>query len=440
LKTIYALRVDVVDIATNVAEPNGMTHVGGWQTIFGRAVRGRRQALGLTLEEASAAIGISRSHLNLIELSKATGISRESAAKIDVGLGGDGALLSLLPAGDTAVTSNDSTGGEEMRRAQFNKAVLAIAASLLLDTERIAASERVDSELVGDLKSLTAEFVRRQHHARPQAIIEPLRAHLRHLLDLEGASAAPNLRPRLERVTAETAALAGWVAFRGEGDLATAHAQLALGRDRARRAGDDELLAQLLGVSSSLYSSLDIPHVDKNQGASLALSLLHAAQRKAGSHSAALQGWLAARVGVERALLGEGRKARAALTRAETAVPSDQANRAAGLFVIWDETRLPGYAGKALLLLGDPAATALLEQALDHTSAPHPRLGLLVDLSMAWVRDRDADHAVALLTDAAQLALTHGIDRFAHWRLREGRTALPAVHRRDFDDRLRALA
>jgi transcriptional regulator with XRE-family HTH domain len=417
-----------------------MTRVGGWQTIFGQAVRERRQALELTLEEASAAIGISRSHLNLIELGKATGISRDSAAKIDVGLGADGALLALLPAGDTRDSANDTTGSDEMRRAEFNKAVLAIAAWLLLDTERLVATQRADTALLGDLESLTAEFVRRQHHARPEAILGPLRAHVRHLLELEGASAAPNLRPRLERVTAETAALAGWVAFRGEGDLATAHAQLALGREHASRAGDDELLAQLLGVSSSLYSSLDIPHVDKNQGASLALSLLHAAQRKAGSHSAALQGWLAARVGVERALLGEGRKARAALMRAEMAVPSDRAKSPAGLFIIWDETRLPGYTGKALLLLGDSVATTLLEQALDQTSAPHPRLGLLVDLSMARVRDGDADNAVTLLIDAAQLALTHGIDRFARWRLKEGRAALLAIHQRDFDDRLQTLA
>jgi transcriptional regulator with XRE-family HTH domain len=440
MKTIYALRQDVVEIATNVAEPNRMTRVDEWQTIFGQAVRERRQALDLTLEEASAAIGISRSHLNLIELGKATGISRDSAAKIDVGLGADGALLALLPADHIGDPAHHTTTSEEMRRADFNKAVLAMAAWLLLDAERLVATQRVDAALLYDLESLTAEFVRRQHHARPEAILGPLRAHLRHLLDRQGVSATSTLRPRLERVTAETAALAGWVAFRGEGDLSTAHAQLALGREHARRAGDDGLLAQLLGISSSLYSSLDIPHIDRNQGASLALSLLHAAQRKAGTNSAALQGWLAARVGVERALLGEGRKARAALLRAETAVPGDRANSSAGLFVIWDETRLPGYAGKALLLLGDPAATALLEQALDQTTAPHPRFGLLVDLSMTRVRDGDADHAVALLIDAAQLALTQGIDRFARWRLKEGRAALPAVHQRDFDDRLQAFA
>ncbi len=414
--------------------------MSGWQTVFGQAVRERRQELELTLEEASAAIGISRPHLNLIELGKATGISRNAAARIDAGLGSGGTLLALLPASDTNDTSDDIAGGQDMRRAEFNKAVLAIGASMLLDTERLSATRPVDAALLDDLASLTADFMQRQHHARPEVIAGPLRAHLRHLLDLGGATVAPNLRPRLAHVTAETAALAGWVAFRGEGDLAAAHAQLALGRQHAHKAGDDALLAQLLGLSSSLYSSLDIPHIDRNQGPQLALNLLRAGQRKAGGHALALQGWLAARVGVEQAVLGEGRKARAALTRAETAVPSDPTSSAAGLFVVWDATRLPGYAGKALLLLRDPAATALLEQALHQTSAPHPKLGLLVDLSMARVRDGDADHAVALLTEAVRLALRHGIDRFARWRLQEGRAALPAVHQRTFDGHLHALA
>jgi hypothetical protein len=58
MKSIYALRQDVVEIATNVAEPDRMTRVGDWQTVFGQAVRERRKELGLTLAEASAAIGI----------------------------------------------------------------------------------------------------------------------------------------------------------------------------------------------------------------------------------------------------------------------------------------------------------------------------------------------------------------------------------------------
>ena len=178
----------------------------------------------------------------------------------------------------------------------------------------------------------------------------------------------------------------------------------------------------------------------KSRGSTLALSLLHAAERKAGGSSPQLPGWLAARVAVEQALLGEGRRARAALTRAEATLSSSQHGGRAGLFVIWDDTRLPGYAGKTLLLLGDPVATQLLEQALAMTSAPHPRLGLLIDLSMAQVRDGDADHAVTLLVEATQLALARGIDRFARWRLQEGRFALPTTHQHVFDTQLSMLA
>jgi transcriptional regulator with XRE-family HTH domain len=112
--------------------------MGGWQSILGRAVRERRRELELTLDEASRAIGISRSHLNLIELGKATGVSGEAVARIDSGLGSQGALLALLPPKDAA----DITRGEEMRRAEFNKAVVALAASLFLDPERLIGSHK----------------------------------------------------------------------------------------------------------------------------------------------------------------------------------------------------------------------------------------------------------------------------------------------------------
>jgi transcriptional regulator with XRE-family HTH domain len=115
--------------------------MGGWQSILGRAVRERRQELELTLDEASRAIGISRSHLNLIELGKATGVSGEAVARIDSGLGCQGALVTLLPPKDAAGV----TRSEEMRRVEFNKAVVALAASLLLDRERLIGSEKVDA-------------------------------------------------------------------------------------------------------------------------------------------------------------------------------------------------------------------------------------------------------------------------------------------------------
>jgi DNA-binding XRE family transcriptional regulator len=407
-----------------------------WQTILGRAVRERRQELDLTLDQASRAIGISRSHLNLIELGKATGVSRDCLASIDAGLGSHGALLALLP------TSNDGhvMRGEEMRRAEFNKAVVALAASLFFDPDRVVGTQTADVPLIEDLESLTTELARRQHHARPQTILGPIRAHLSYLLQLGNASLTPSLRLRLARVTAETAALAGWVAFRGTGDLVTAHAQLALGRQQAREAGDDVLLAQLLAATSSLHSSLDIPRPSEDQSSPLALSLLQAAQRKAGSGSTPLEGWFAVRIAEEQGLLGDSRRARATLGRAEATLPSRTSSDPAGLFVIWDESRFPGWAGKTLLILGDPAATAALEQALATTSAPHPRLGLLVDLAMARTRDGDAEHAITLLVEGAQLAIERGIERFARGRLQEGRARLSAAQQREFDSRLHAVA
>src|SRR6266508_2072222 len=78
----------------------------------------------------STAIGISRSHLNFIELGKATGISRESVAKIEAGLDRVGTLLPLLVVRTTHAAA--TARSHQVQRAEFNRAVLALAASLLI--------------------------------------------------------------------------------------------------------------------------------------------------------------------------------------------------------------------------------------------------------------------------------------------------------------------
>jgi hypothetical protein len=88
----------------------------------------------------------------------------------------------------------------------------------------------------------------------------------------------------------------------------------------------------------------------------------------------------------------------------------------------------------------DPAATGLLEQALAMTTAPHPRLGLLVDLAMARMNEGDTDHAITLLVEGTQLAIERGIEGFARWRLQEGRGRLSPAQQRAFDGRLHAVA
>jgi class 3 adenylate cyclase len=52
----------------------------------------------------------------------------------------------------------------------------------------------------------------------------------------------------------------------------------------------------------------------------------------------------------------------------------------------------------------------------------------------------DALLALWPLVEATQLALARGIDRFARWRLQEGRSALPTTHQHVFDTQLSMLA
>jgi len=138
---------------------------------------------------------------------------------------------------------------------------------------------------------------------------------------------------------------------------------------------------------------------------------------------------------MEQALLGETRRARPLLGRAEATLPNQPSDDAVGLFVIWDESRFPGWAGKTLLILRDPAATELLEQTLGMTS-----LGLLVDLAMARMNEGDTDHAITLLVEGTKLAIERGIEGFARWRLQEGRGRLSPAQQRAFDSRLHAVA
>jgi hypothetical protein len=59
---------------------------------------------------------------------------------------------------------------------------------------------------------------------------------------------------------------------------------------------------------------------------------------------------------------------------------------------------------------------------------------------MARTRDGDAEYAITLLVEGAQLAIERGIERFARGRLQEGRARLSAAQQREFDSRLHAVA
>jgi transcriptional regulator with XRE-family HTH domain len=305
--------------------PVDRNYIYRWET--GR--RGVSEFYAIRLE---AVLGIPRHRLIDRRTRRRAGMLEAAAAQQRAGLGHQDADK---PAGPAQMPS----GGE------FKKTLSRLASAMLPDPDRLAGSQVVDPLLLHDLQFITDEFAHRHHQARPQAIVGPLGAHLHHLLKLWRASTPTTLRPALARVIAETAAIAGWVLFRGQGDLVSAHAHLALGRQFACEAGDDKLMAQVLAATSSLYSSLDMPRVEEAASSPLALSLLRTAQRRARTGSPQLRGWLGVRIAEEQALLGEDRKARELLGRAEATLPSCSQDPDR-LFVLWDETRFVGYVGK----------------------------------------------------------------------------------------------
>lgn len=73
---------------------------------------------------------------------------------------------------------------------EFRKTLLKLATAVLPDPDRLAGSQVVDPLLLHDLQVLTDDFAQRHHQARPQAIVGPLGAHLRHLCTC-GALAQP---------------------------------------------------------------------------------------------------------------------------------------------------------------------------------------------------------------------------------------------------------
>ncbi len=290
-----------------------------------------------------------------------------------------------------------------MRRAEFNKAVLALAASVLFDPDRVTSAHTVDAALLEDLRSITADLTRRHHHAHPQTVLGPARAHLRYLLDLQATTAATipaHLRPGLDWLTAKTAAIVGWVVFRSQADLVTAHAP------------------------------------DVTAGAEPA-----ARRRPRGRHRRTGSPRLAGRTHRRRAGAVRGPAHGASSARSRRGHPAELPSGRPGTAVLLlGRHPLPGVRGQDAAAAPRPSRDQPPGGRLAATQAPHPRLGVLVDLAIARTHDGHADNAVDLLVEAGRLALARGIDGFARWRLREGRLALPTTQRRAFDERLSALA
>jgi hypothetical protein len=294
---------------------------------------------------------------------------------------------------------------------------------LTIASDPFAVPVQVDRHLLDDLHAVISRYAEQWGTVAPRSLLPAVWGHLRVLTRLVEANQPPGLRQHVFVLTAETAALAGWLAhlLDNRGD---AYTHWTFARDVARQAGDGPLLAHALVATSVLYSNVRRTHDPRRSDA--ALTLLGAADTAAGvGSSPILRSWLLARRGEEHAMNGDAVASARDFDEAAR-VQATAAEPGAGVLRQWDEARLTTWRAHCLVRLGDVAeGIALLDDVLAGMQEPrlYDRSRALIELAAAHThRAREGvEPACALLTTAAHLAgragLVSHVERI--WTVRE---------------------
>ncbi|WP_047222827.1 MULTISPECIES: helix-turn-helix transcriptional regulator [Protofrankia] len=307
--------------------------------------------------------------------------------------------------------------------------------------ERLSAALRQQAvatpSVVDSLSARTAGLFGLEERVPAHRLIERVTAHLAALSRLLEAAPRSAVRRALAVTAGETAALAGWLAFDMR-NSAHARAYYHVAAEAAQEAGDDALLACVLGYESFQPSMNGRP--DK------ACALLAEAQRHAERGGSPMTcAWLAAREAEEQAHQGDSDAALRALDRATDAfgqaTPADDR--------VWtqffDRSRLDGMKVTTFTRLRRPdAARATAFEGLRTTSptTTKKRSLLLGAVAEVHIQQREIEQACQFAADAlaivAQTDFSLGLTRVLHIRdhLSPWRD-VQAV--RDLDEQLRVL-
>lgn len=253
------------------------------------------------------------------------------------------------------------------------------------------------------------QFGRLVHTDTPRHLLTHLHRHLGFLRGALGDPQPVGALRQLERLTSETATIAGYLSYRlhnyGDAEGCFTYA------DRvASEAGDGPLRAMAMIARSALYSP--VPHGGFGGDPATALALLEAAERAAGRGAPRLLlTWLYARRVEDFAGYGDAAASDHSLELAERYFQSVR-NRDEGFFHNWTGGRLIGYRGSAAILLGRPGEVInLAENPLQQTPASmaSERSFLLISLASAYAQQRHVREACTLLKEALQLAIGAGL-------------------------------
>jgi hypothetical protein len=306
----------------------------------------------------------------------------------------------------------DADHTEEVKRRQFLHYLTVLAASGMVDTDRLGsaldARSRAANSLLDDLQITTTRYARQWYRAEPETLLPFVRKHLEALDELRLRSHPTPIARRLQGLTAEATALVGWQLWL-TGDRAAAETHYAIAHDLARDAGNDEVAGFVLVARSFIYSRL---FGASGAATDLPVRLLEEAVAVSARTSVPhLRAFALVRRAEERAVtggpLGAVRKdvdaAQAALAGART--------RHGGFFHYLDQERVMGTWGTCAGLLGDSAeAVRTLSQVI---AAMTPSLAaersiLISDLAAAYAHMDEVDYACQLL--GRSLSLGHDRD------------------------------
>lgn len=306
--------------------------------------------------------------------------------------------------------------------------------------------KRVDAATINQLERVTVALEQLEPQVSPAVLRGPIEGHLSAIAELLQSEPRPAVRQPLLSLAAETAGLAGWLAW-DVGDHDTAPKLFRTGLEAAREAGDAAIGAYLMGSASCQPAHTESP--DRR----LALLAEGISGFRAEDASPLTRSWLSTLEAEAHALAGAEGACKRALDRAYATAEAttgtiDEGARPRVPF--FDRTYLVGEHGVSLARLGYAEdARALLELALSNLPErkvkTRPRL--LVALGSAYAQDdalrSDIAEACRLGSEALKIANSQAVEpnvqdvRWLRRRL-ERWSGEPAI--RELDEQLRESA
>lgn len=292
---------------------------------------------------------------------------------------------------------------EFLRRLAMLAGSQLLTGPVILDTPIPLHAGAPDPQLLDGMAALTRNYLHLHNTVSPSAVRAAIARHFDDLTALALRSHSPSMAARIRSMSAQTAILAGWVAFNLQ-DMSQALMYWTVAHEMAREAGNMSLQAHALGCRSRLYSPIHRGADETDPAVALRL-LDQAVHLSEGAASPALRSWLLANRAQQFAATNQADASFRDLdASAHFAAIGEQSDD--DMLSGWDEVRVDAYRGICAMVLRRPAEViAVTESVLARTDPTRVQRSLQqCDLAAAYAMHGDIDHACALLREALQVA------------------------------------